>query len=68
MPRPKSRRVFSKEFKLQVINDVDGGMSIAEAANSDTGAYEYNSAIPGAPIATPPPGITLPGFHRLPWF
>lgn len=34
MPRRKSRRVFSKEFKLQVINDVDGGMSIAEAART----------------------------------
>jgi len=32
MPRLKSRRSFSKEFKLQVIRDVDGGMSIAEAA------------------------------------
>jgi transposase len=32
MPRLKSRRSFSKEFKLQVIRDVDSGMSIAEAA------------------------------------
>jgi len=32
MPRPKPRRVFSKEFKLQVIHDIDGGMTIAEAA------------------------------------
>lgn len=32
MPRPKSRRSFSKEFKLQVIRDVDAGVSIAEAA------------------------------------
>jgi transposase len=35
MPRPKiRRRVFSKEFKQQVISDVDGGMSIAEAART----------------------------------
>jgi transposase len=34
MPRTKSRRVFSKEFKLQVIRDVDGGMTIAEAARA----------------------------------
>lgn len=34
MPRSKTRRVFSKEFKLQVIRDVDGGMSVAEAART----------------------------------
>jgi transposase len=34
MPRKKPRRVFSKEFKLQVIRDVDGGMSVAEAART----------------------------------
>jgi transposase len=34
MPRTKSRRVFSKEFKLQVIRDVDSGMTIAEAART----------------------------------
>jgi transposase-like protein len=32
MSRRKSRRSFSKEFKLQVICDVDAGVSIAEAA------------------------------------
>ncbi len=35
MPRPKTvRRVFSKELKLQVIGDVDPGMSVAEAART----------------------------------
>jgi transposase len=34
MPRPKSRRTFSKEFKQQVVRDIDSGMSIAEAART----------------------------------
>lgn len=32
MPRTKSRRVFSKEFKLQVLRELDAGASVAEAA------------------------------------
>ena len=32
MPRAKPRRVFSKEFKLQVLRDVDSGMTVAEAS------------------------------------
>lgn len=34
MPRPKSRRTFSKEFKQQVVRDIGAGMSIAEAART----------------------------------
>ena len=32
MPRSRSRRVFSKEFKLQVLGEIDAGASVAEAA------------------------------------
>lgn len=32
MPRTKSRRTFSKEFKLQVLGELDAGASVAEAA------------------------------------
>jgi len=32
MARPKTRRVFTKEFKLEVLRDIDGGTSIAQAA------------------------------------
>ena len=32
MPRSKSRRTFSKEFKLQVLGQLDAGASVAEAA------------------------------------
>ena len=32
--RKKTRRVFTKEFKIKVIRDVDAGMSIAEAART----------------------------------
>jgi transposase len=32
MPRSNSRRVFSKEFKLQVLNELEAGTTVAEAA------------------------------------
>lgn len=32
MPRSSSRRTFSKDFKLQVLNELDAGTSVAEAA------------------------------------
>jgi transposase len=32
MARTRSRRVFSKEFKLQVLREIDAGTSVAEAA------------------------------------
>ena len=32
MPRRKIRRVFSKEFKLEVLREVDAGTSVAETA------------------------------------
>jgi transposase-like protein len=32
MPRRKTRRVFSKEFKLEVRLEVDAGTSVAETA------------------------------------
>lgn len=31
-PRRRTRRTFIKEFKLQVLREVDAGMTIAEAA------------------------------------
>ena len=32
MPRSSSRRTFSKEFKLQILSELDAGTSVAEAA------------------------------------
>lgn len=32
MPRSRSRRSFSKEFKLQVLNELDAGATVAETA------------------------------------
>lgn len=32
MPRSSSRRTFSKDFKLQVLNELDAGTPVAEAA------------------------------------
>jgi len=30
--RPRQRRTFTKEFKLEVLREIDGGCSVAEAA------------------------------------
>ena len=32
MPHSRSRRVFTREFKLEVLRELDGGTSVAEAA------------------------------------
>ena len=34
MARKKARRVFSKEFKLEVLREIDAGVSVAQAARN----------------------------------
>ncbi|GAC1432830.1 MAG: hypothetical protein NVSMB5_26670 [Candidatus Velthaea sp.] len=34
MARRKARRVFSKEFKLEVLREIDAGVSVAQAARN----------------------------------
>jgi transposase len=34
MARRKARRVFSKEFKLEVLREIDGGASVAQTARN----------------------------------
>lgn len=34
MARKKARRVFSKEFKLEVLREIDTGVSVAQAARN----------------------------------
>lgn len=34
MARKKVRRVFSKEFKLEVLREIDAGVSVAQAARN----------------------------------